>query len=233
LVCITRCRCRARHHQHIHRQRGGLAAADAQRRHAALEAALLQRAQQRDDDARAAGADRVAQRAGAAVHVDDLVRQLELGHRRHGDGGEGLVDLPQVDALGVQPAFQHLGDGTGRRGGEPLRRLRVHRVATMRAIGVQAARAGRGLAHQHQRRRAVGDAAGVGGGDGAVLLERGLQAGDLVELGLEGLLVELDDGLALARASVTGAISQSKLPSSLACLARWWRRWRTGPAPRG
>jgi hypothetical protein len=34
--------------------------------------------------------------------------------------------------------------------------------------------------------------AGVGGGDGAVLLERGLEAGDLVQLGLEGLLVLVD-----------------------------------------
>jgi hypothetical protein len=38
---------------------------------------LAQRADQGDEDARAGGADRVAQRAGAAVHVDLLVRQLE------------------------------------------------------------------------------------------------------------------------------------------------------------
>jgi hypothetical protein len=49
------------------RHRGGFAAADAQRRHAALQAALLQRAEQRDDDARARGADRVAERDSAAA----------------------------------------------------------------------------------------------------------------------------------------------------------------------
>jgi hypothetical protein len=74
-------------------------------RHAALAAALAQRAEQRDDDARARGADRMAERAGAAVHVDLVVRQVELAHRRHGDHRERLVDLVQVDVLRrVQPA---------------------------------------------------------------------------------------------------------------------------------
>ena len=60
-------------------------------------AVLLQRVQQRDDDARAGGADRMAERAGAAVHVDLLVRQAEVAHGRHGDDGERLVDLVEVD----------------------------------------------------------------------------------------------------------------------------------------
>src|SRR5262245_8645992 len=63
--------------------RCGFATADAQRRAASLEATLAQRAQQRDDDASARSTDRMAQRARAAVHVDDVVRQLELGHRGH------------------------------------------------------------------------------------------------------------------------------------------------------
>src|SRR5450755_633855 len=65
--------------EHLDRERRRLAAADAQRRHALLLVRLAQRAEQGDDDARAAGADRVAERDRAAVHVDDLVRQLELG----------------------------------------------------------------------------------------------------------------------------------------------------------
>ena len=60
---------------------------------------FLQRAEQRDHDARAARADRVAERDRAAVHVHDLVRQLELAHRRHRHRGERLVDLPEVDLL--------------------------------------------------------------------------------------------------------------------------------------
>jgi hypothetical protein len=39
----------------------------------------------------------MAERAGAAMDVDLLVRQAVLLHRRHGDDGEGLVDLPEVD----------------------------------------------------------------------------------------------------------------------------------------
>ena len=39
--------------------------------------------EQRDEDARAGGADRVAERAGAAVHVDLVVRQAEVAHGGH------------------------------------------------------------------------------------------------------------------------------------------------------
>src|SRR3954470_714015 len=53
--------------------RGGFAAADAEAGHAALQAALAQRAEQRHQDARARGADRMAQRAGAAVDVHLVV----------------------------------------------------------------------------------------------------------------------------------------------------------------
>src|SRR6478609_7985001 len=62
---------------HLDRERRRLAAADAERGDALLPAVLLQRAEQRDDDSRAARADRMAERDRAAVHVDDLVRQRE------------------------------------------------------------------------------------------------------------------------------------------------------------
>ena len=58
------------------RHRRGFAAADAQAGDAALAAVLAQRAEQRHQDARARGADRMAQRAGAAVDVDLVVRQM-------------------------------------------------------------------------------------------------------------------------------------------------------------
>src|SRR5262245_40970093 len=66
--------------EQFHRHRRGFAAADAQRGHALLPAVFLQRPQQRDHHACAAGADRVTQRTGAAVHVDLLVRQLVVLH---------------------------------------------------------------------------------------------------------------------------------------------------------
>src|SRR3954470_8334474 len=81
----------------LKRHRGGLAAADAKACHPALQAALAQCAEQRDQDARARSADRMAKRASAAVDVHPVVRQPVLLHGRHGDYGEGFVDLVQVD----------------------------------------------------------------------------------------------------------------------------------------
>ena len=61
------------------------------------EIVLLERGKQRDDDARARCADGMAERAGAAMDVDFVVRQIEIAHRRHGDNGEGLVDFEEID----------------------------------------------------------------------------------------------------------------------------------------
>ena len=63
-----------------------------------FNAARPQRGDQRHQDARARGADRMAERAGAAVDVDLLVREAEVAHRRHRDDREGFVDLEEVDA---------------------------------------------------------------------------------------------------------------------------------------
>ena len=58
--------------------RGGFAAAEADRRAAAAQPALLERVQERHHDARARGADRMTQRHRAAAHVHALTRDLEL-----------------------------------------------------------------------------------------------------------------------------------------------------------
>src|SRR5690606_33994459 len=81
----------------LERDGGGFAAADAERRHAALAALLAQRADQRDDQPRAGGADRMPQCEGAAVEVELLARDAVLLHGGHGDHRERLVDLEQVD----------------------------------------------------------------------------------------------------------------------------------------
>ena len=74
-----------------------LAAADAQGGDAALAAGVLQSGQERDQQPRAAAADRVAQRNGPAVDVGLRRRQAQFLAARQGDDGEGLVELEQVD----------------------------------------------------------------------------------------------------------------------------------------
>src|SRR5271156_1436694 len=53
----------------------------AQRCDAALEAALVEGVEQRRDDARPRGADRMAERAGAAIYVDSPVVEVQIVHR--------------------------------------------------------------------------------------------------------------------------------------------------------
>ena len=60
-------------------------------------ATAAQLVQQRERQAVAAHADRVAEGDRPAVDVDDLVGDAEVGHRGHADRGERLVDLEQVD----------------------------------------------------------------------------------------------------------------------------------------
>ena len=74
-----------------------LAAAAAQRGGAEAAAAALELVQQGEGDPGAGHADRVAEGDGAAVDVDDVVGDAEVLHRGQADGGEGLVELEQVD----------------------------------------------------------------------------------------------------------------------------------------
>src|SRR5258707_2921108 len=82
-------------HGHAH------AAADAQRGEALLRVALLHFVQQRDEDAAARSADRVAERDRAAVHVHFRGVPAHLPVYRDRLGGESLVDLHEVDVLRV------------------------------------------------------------------------------------------------------------------------------------
>src|SRR5262249_58082143 len=65
--------------------------------------------QQRHQDASAAGADGMAERDSTAVHVDPVLRELQLAQDAERLGGEGLVQLPEVDLLLAQAsALQRL-----------------------------------------------------------------------------------------------------------------------------
>ena len=66
------------------------------------------------------------ERDGAAVDVELVVRDAEIGHRRHRDARERFVDLEQIDVRDAPSGlFQHVFDRLDRRGGEPLGRLRM------------------------------------------------------------------------------------------------------------
>ncbi len=139
------------------------------------------------------------ERAGAAVHVHLVVRQAVLLHSRHGHYGERLVHLVEIDTLRVPAgALEKLRHRADRRGREPVGLLGVRRVAGDERKRREAAPLGGGAPHEDQRRGAIRDRARVGRGHGAILAECRLQRRDLVEVGLEGLLVDLDELLLLA-----------------------------------
>src|SRR4029079_13305213 len=107
------------------------AAADAQGGQAPAKVAALQLVDQGAEDHRAGGAERVAHGDGAAVDVGLLVGDPHVLHVAHGDGGEGLVDLEEVDVVDGEPGLREglaggwggAGEqdrrvGAGKRGGE-------------------------------------------------------------------------------------------------------------------
>src|SRR5450432_532350 len=84
-------------HDALDCDRGGFAATDAQRRDTAPEIFRLERMQQRNDQARAGGADGMAERTGAAVDIEFVSVNAEVALCRHRHHGERLVDLEQID----------------------------------------------------------------------------------------------------------------------------------------
>src|SRR5512146_2742716 len=98
----------------LDRQRDPLTAADAERGDPAALAGVRERREQRHQQARPRGADRVAQRHRAAPDV--YPRRIEPQHPVVGDRDdrEGFVDLPEVDVvlLPADPGKQAL-DGAG------------------------------------------------------------------------------------------------------------------------
>src|SRR6266571_6107086 len=103
--------------RHLEQQRISLAAAAAERRRAEPAAPAAQLADQVQRYPRPRGADRVADRDGAAVDVDPVRADAEVAHRLDGDGGERLVDLDQVQVGHRAPGLaERVPDGPGRLG---------------------------------------------------------------------------------------------------------------------
>ena len=125
-------------------------------------------------------------------------------------------------------------DRERRRGGEPLRRLRRAAVADDARQRREPVLLHRALAGEDERGRAVVDLRGVGGGDGAVLLEGGLERSASSRAVALGLVVFGDhDLLALFAGDLDGGDLGLERAFLLRGDARGGSsRWRTRPAPR-
>src|SRR6267143_1020397 len=82
----------------------GVASAEAEGGDAALEIAALQFVEQGDEDARAAGADGMAEGDSAAVHVYFFGIELELPRNGNGSDGESFIEFDKVDVFVAVPA---------------------------------------------------------------------------------------------------------------------------------
>src|SRR5262245_12526778 len=85
----------------FHRERDRVSAAETERRDPALRAAPSHLVEQGDEHARAARADRVAERDRAAVDVDARRVELQLACDGHRLNREGLVELDEVDVAAL------------------------------------------------------------------------------------------------------------------------------------
>src|SRR5829696_7371313 len=153
-----------------------LAAADAQGREAERHAAMPHLVGEREDDPRAAHPDRMAERDAAAANVHAVAIELQLTLARDDLRGERLVDLDQIDVGEGQPRLvEHLlrrrhGADPHDLGRHPAPRPRDDLGERLPAFGL-----GASFAHEHHRGGAVGDAAGVAGGDAPSVSEDRLQ----------------------------------------------------------
>src|SRR3954454_12928025 len=92
-----------------------LSAAAAQRGDAATAAAPAQLVGEREDQAQPGPGEWVAERDRAAVDVDALEVDAEIGSGGQHDAREGLVDLPQRDVGRLEPVLcEQLARGLGR-----------------------------------------------------------------------------------------------------------------------
>ena len=119
----------------------------------------------------------------AAVDVDPRGVEAERADGREHDDGEGLVHLEQVDVGRDElRRREHLPDGVDGRHGKVLGRPAGNGGGDDACTRRESVATNRFLARDDERRGAVGDRRGVGGGDRAAGLEGGPQPGQAVEV---------------------------------------------------
>ena len=137
--------------------------------------------QERDDEARAAHPERMAERDRAAVDVHLLGVEAELADHGEALRRERLVQLDEVDLVERDAAaLEQLAHGRDRADAHHARVDAGDRAADERAERLDAELARLLLRRDHERRRAVVDPGCVAGRDRAALAERGLERGELL-----------------------------------------------------
>ena len=121
----------------------------------------------------------MTERNGAAVDIDDVVRDAEVGHRRNGDRSKGLVELEEVD-IGERQSGplerDHRGPaGLGQQGG-----VGASDLAVADDLGERFHAEGLGLRLRGDDGggASIGDLRGVAGGDIAGAAERPTQTAE-------------------------------------------------------
>ena len=213
----------------LQRQRHPLAHADAERHQGALAAGPGQLMGRRQRQARAGHAERMAQRNGAAVGIDEIgiLRQPELAEAGDGLGGEGLVQLDDVEiADGEAEALQQLLRRRHRPDPHDPRRHAGRGHAQHPCPRRQPVALGRRSRGEQQSRRPIIDARGIAGGDGAGIANHRLQLGERGQGRIgAGMLVVLDQiGAPLPAGISTGTISSARKPDCWAATARCCER---------
>ena len=143
----------------------------------------------------------MADRNGPAVHVQHVVRNAQPVAAIHHLAGERLVQFPQVDVVHAQAgALQQLRHREHRPDAHLVRFAAGHGHAAVDAQRLQPALLGLPALHQHAHRGAVGQLAGVAGGDEAALAHHGRQRGQPRGVRVRPVALVAVDGDVLARA---------------------------------
>ena len=142
-----------------------------------IAAALaLQQARRLAGDARAGGAERVAERDRAAVEVQHLVANAEFAHARQGLRGEGLVEFDDVDRADLDiGALQRLARRRDRADAHDVRLAAGHRHRGEARQRLKVVALGEFFRADEHRGGAVGQRRRGAGGDRALLVEGRLQ----------------------------------------------------------
>ena len=136
----------------------------------------------------------MTQRTSPTIHIDFVVRHIQLFHQRHGHDSKGFIHFPQIHNTHFPTGLgQHLLCGADRSGRKPLGLLCVRGMGHDAGQRLAAQLGGGAGLHHHQRSGSVIDRRAAGGGDGAVFFECGFERGDLVELDLARAFVDGHD----------------------------------------